>query len=59
MSLLYSACRNKSEADNVTWILCNTKNCPSCKQPIEKNQGCMHMVREGSDFKQMRVGVCV
>jgi ariadne-1 len=35
--------RNQSEAENVEWILVNTKVCPKCKQPIEKNQGCSHM----------------
>jgi hypothetical protein len=25
------------------WILANTKPCPDCKRPIEKNMGCMHM----------------
>ena len=25
------------------WIVVNTKNCPSCNSPIQKNQGCMHM----------------
>ena len=27
-----------------TWINDNTKNCPKCNTPIEKNQGCNHMV---------------
>ena len=25
------------------WIITNAKPCPSCKAPIEKNEGCMHM----------------
>lgn len=35
--------KNQGEADNIVWIFVNTKNCPSCKYPIEKNHGCMHM----------------
>merc|ERR1719506_2913069 len=35
--------KNQDEAENVTWILANTKPCPKCRNPIEKNQGCMHM----------------
>lgn len=31
------------ESENLNWILLNTKQCPKCKRPIEKNQGCMHM----------------
>jgi len=31
------------ESENVQWILANTKKCPQCRKPIEKNGGCMHM----------------
>mmetsp|Transcript_28142 Transcript_28142/g.71367 ORF Transcript_28142/g.71367 Transcript_28142/m.71367 type:complete len:1007 (-) Transcript_28142:415-3435(-) len=43
--------KNQDEAENVTWIIANTKACPKCKNPIEKNQGCMHIVcRCGHQF---------
>ncbi|OEL18291.1 putative E3 ubiquitin-protein ligase ARI7 [Dichanthelium oligosanthes] len=35
--------QNISEAETTNWILTNTKDCPSCRRPIEKNQGCNHM----------------
>ena len=35
--------KNSAESENVTWILANTKQCPKCRKPIEKNQGCNHM----------------
>ena len=35
--------KNSAESENLNWILANTKACPKCKRPIEKNQGCMHM----------------
>lgn len=31
------------ERKNIAWILVNTKPCPNCKRPIEKNHGCRHM----------------
>lgn len=43
--------KNLDEAENMTWIMANTKPCPKCSNPIEKNQGCMHMVcRCGHQF---------
>ncbi|XP_027062890.1 probable E3 ubiquitin-protein ligase ARI8 [Coffea eugenioides] len=35
--------KNSSESENMKWILYNSKPCPSCKTPIQKSQGCMHM----------------
>lgn len=31
------------ESENVKWLMANTKKCPKCRSPIEKNGGCMHM----------------
>ncbi|KNA13049.1 hypothetical protein SOVF_120280 [Spinacia oleracea] len=30
----------KDESLNLNWIKVNTKNCPSCQKPVEKNEGC-------------------
>ena len=35
--------KNSAESENITWIMANTKQCPKCRKPIEKNQGCNHM----------------
>jgi len=31
------------EGNDIQWIMANTKPCPKCNNPIEKNGGCMHM----------------
>ncbi|XP_021317848.1 probable E3 ubiquitin-protein ligase ARI8 [Sorghum bicolor] len=35
--------KNASYTETSNWVLANTKHCPRCRLPIEKNQGCMHM----------------
>jgi len=35
--------KNRDEGGDATWIRVNTKLCPKCQNPIEKNGGCMHM----------------
>lgn len=35
--------KESSESENIKWMAINTKKCPSCNKPIEKNGGCMHM----------------
>lgn len=36
--------KNHTDGESYMWIANNTKNCPGCKAPIEKNEGCNHMV---------------
>ncbi|KAL6654621.1 hypothetical protein ACP70R_008086 [Stipagrostis hirtigluma subsp. patula] len=35
--------KNVNDSQNAIWLLANTKHCPKCRRPIEKNQGCNHM----------------
>eukprot|EP01121_Diplochlamys_sp_Union-15-3_P018346 TRINITY_DN6656_c0_g2_i1.p1 TRINITY_DN6656_c0_g2~~TRINITY_DN6656_c0_g2_i1.p1 ORF type:complete len:503 (+),score=81.00 TRINITY_DN6656_c0_g2_i1:99-1607(+) len=35
--------KSQDESENVKWMIANTKKCPKCRSPIEKNGGCMHM----------------
>jgi len=35
--------KNKSDSETANWIKANTKKCPKCFWPIEKNGGCNHM----------------
>mmetsp|Transcript_1826 Transcript_1826/g.2594 ORF Transcript_1826/g.2594 Transcript_1826/m.2594 type:complete len:270 (-) Transcript_1826:673-1482(-) len=32
--------KETDESENTLWLKANTKNCPKCEHPIEKNQGC-------------------
>ncbi|KAL6893513.1 hypothetical protein ACP4OV_007611 [Aristida adscensionis] len=32
--------KNRGESENIKWILNNTKSCPKCFKPIEKDGGC-------------------
>jgi ariadne-1 len=34
--------KNESDSETANWVLSNTKLCPRCRRPIEKNQGCNH-----------------
>ncbi|KAI3917587.1 hypothetical protein MKW98_021349 [Papaver atlanticum] len=43
--------KNSNESENVNWILANSKPCPKCQRPIEKNHGCMHMSNTGGYYK--------
>uniref|UniRef100_A0A0E0D3W2 RBR-type E3 ubiquitin transferase n=1 Tax=Oryza meridionalis TaxID=40149 RepID=A0A0E0D3W2_9ORYZ len=39
----WGAMRGGCEVDNLKWIVANTKSCPKCSKPIEKNGGCNHV----------------
>ncbi|XP_046457233.1 ankyrin repeat and IBR domain-containing protein 1-like isoform X2 [Daphnia pulex] len=40
---LKSTCTESEDAANCYWLVTNCKACPSCKSPIQKNEGCNHM----------------
>ena len=43
-----------SEYENIAdnnWMKVNTKKCPKCKVPIEKNHGCMHMTCSSCNYE--------
>eukprot|EP00668_Euglena_longa_P016541 GGOE01020812.1.p1 GENE.GGOE01020812.1~~GGOE01020812.1.p1 ORF type:complete len:509 (-),score=180.97 GGOE01020812.1:236-1699(-) len=36
--------REMGESDNLAYIKTHTKPCPTCNTPVERHEGCMHMV---------------
>lgn len=40
---LQASCSGSEEAANLLWLVTNSKPCPNCKSPIQKNEGCNHM----------------
>jgi ariadne-1 len=44
--------KNESDSETANWVLSNTKLCPRCRRPIEKNQGCNHMTCSAPCYHQ-------
>ncbi|KAI4467592.1 rbr family ring finger and ibr domain-containing [Holotrichia oblita] len=40
---LQASCSGSEDAANILWLVTNSKPCPNCKSPIQKNEGCNHM----------------
>ncbi|KAI4467590.1 rbr family ring finger and ibr domain-containing [Holotrichia oblita] len=40
---LQASCSDSENAANIFWLVTNSKPCPNCKSPIEKDEGCNHM----------------
>jgi ankyrin repeat/IBR domain-containing protein 1 len=40
---LRGSCADSEDAANCLWLITNSKPCPNCNSPIQKNEGCNHM----------------
>ncbi len=48
---------NGDEIANALWVAANTKRCPRCSTPIEKDEGCNHM-RQSSTVHLQWISLC-
>ncbi len=50
----------KTQGDSETrnWIMANTKPCPKCQKPVEKNGGCNHVTCKCGQVSRVCVCVC-
>lgn len=42
--------QNSEEAKSLKWIQKETRRCPKCQVPIQKNKGCDHMTCKSAKF---------
>ena len=47
------------EIANKLWLLANTKPCPVCKSPVEKNEGCNHMTCSNRNCRHEWCWICL
>ena len=47
------------DSENLNWIKQNSKLCPKCRKPIERNQGCNHMTCNYANCKHEFCWVCL
>lgn len=53
---LRANCDESESAANCLWLVTNSKPCPNCKSPIQKNEGCNHM--KCSKVREVSIEAC-